>query len=70
LIPIPADPFNLTLEIVLVWQPVIDGIDVTNQILINIEKGNYNKVPIMIGTNNNEGVMFVYQVERNLLRFL
>lgn len=70
LIPIPQDPFNLTLEVVLVWQPTIDGFDISDQILNNVAKGKYNKVPLMIGTNNNEGTMFIYQVGRIISEFM
>lgn len=54
------NPFELTLDILLTWQPTIDGVEIPDQILKVVNNGSYTKVPIMLGTNHNEGVEFVY----------
>lgn len=56
------DPFTFTLRLALTWQPCVDGIQVPNQTLHAVQQGKFQKVPIIIGTNTNEGVMFAYQI--------
>eukprot|EP01114_Cavostelium_apophysatum_P018906 TRINITY_DN5943_c0_g1_i1.p1 TRINITY_DN5943_c0_g1~~TRINITY_DN5943_c0_g1_i1.p1 ORF type:complete len:531 (-),score=98.59 TRINITY_DN5943_c0_g1_i1:27-1619(-) len=56
------DVFNFSLEIALVWQPVVDGSFITGQIFDSVAAGNYHKVPVMMGSNQDEGIMFAFQV--------
>ena len=42
------------------WEPYVDGNLLIGQPLDLIPLGNYNRVPVMIGSVNDEGVMFVY----------
>ncbi|EAL61656.1 hypothetical protein DDB_G0291344 [Dictyostelium discoideum AX4] len=41
------------------WTPVVDGVLITDQPLALIQKGDYNKVPIIVGTVRNEALVFV-----------
>lgn len=67
------NPFNFTLNFFLTWGPVIDGFQVPSDPLTaleNYEKGEYvANVPIMMGNNQNEGVMFVYQAATSSLPY-
>ena len=47
------------------WEPVLDdpesdADDVPGQVLAAIKSGKWNKVPMLIGTNTNEGATFIY----------
>lgn len=42
------------------WAPVVDGSELAAQPLELFEKGLWNKVPLLIGTNQDEGATFVY----------
>ena len=41
------------------WHPVVDGIEIPDQPRFLFEAGLFNQVPIIIGTNRDEGVSFV-----------
>jgi para-nitrobenzyl esterase len=43
----------------IVWLPNVDGNTLTGQPLDLIESGTWNQVPIILGSNYNEGTMFV-----------
>lgn len=42
------------------WEPWVDGQVLAGQPLELLPKGQFNKVPVMLGSVNNEGTMFVY----------
>eukprot|EP00939_MAST-03C_sp_MAST-3C-sp1_P003400 g3400.t1 len=42
------------------WAPVIDGIELSSQPLDLFDRGTWNDVPLIIGTNEDEGATFVY----------
>ncbi|EFA75987.1 putative cholinesterase [Heterostelium album PN500] len=44
------------------WTPVIDGALIPDQPLALIEKGQFNKVPVMLGTVFDEGLIFIASV--------
>ncbi len=52
---------NISLQFILPWMPTIGTEDVPTQILVAIAEGTWNKVPVMLGTNTNEGTLFVYE---------
>lgn len=41
------------------WAPVIDGVEVTGQPALLTEQGKVHDVPVMLGTNLDEGTLFV-----------
>jgi len=53
--------FQFTLEVVLPWRPVLGAPEIPTQILTALSTGNWNQVPVIIGSNNDEGVLFAYQ---------
>lgn len=57
-----APPLPLSLsEMVLSWQPVIDGVIVTNQTLELLDNAQFRKdIPVVIGTVRDELVSFVW----------
>jgi len=55
------DLLQFTLEVLLPWRPVLNGNEIPTQVLTAFSTGNWNKVPIIIGSNNDEGVLFAYQ---------
>jgi para-nitrobenzyl esterase len=44
------------------WGPVIDNLDITDSAILLLEKGNFQHVPFLLGTNGNEGTIFLYSV--------
>lgn len=42
------------------WAPVVDGETLTDQPLTMLKRGEWNAVPILIGTNQDEGATFLY----------
>ena len=52
----PLHPLNAFMP----WQPMVDGDLIPMQPMDAIATGNYNKVPFVTGTVNNEGTMFIY----------
>eukprot|EP01062_Namystynia_karyoxenos_P033610 TRINITY_DN24729_c0_g4_i2.p1 TRINITY_DN24729_c0_g4~~TRINITY_DN24729_c0_g4_i2.p1 ORF type:complete len:435 (+),score=158.05 TRINITY_DN24729_c0_g4_i2:400-1704(+) len=42
------------------WAPVVDGSEIPEQPLRLWGKGSFSKVPVMIGTNQDEGATFIY----------
>ena len=52
------------------WTPLVDGTVLTDQPWRLYQQGNYNKVPVIMGTVSQEGVLFVYEaVTNNMTRF-
>jgi len=41
------------------WFPVLDGVVLTEQMSDSFASGNFNQVPVMIGSNRDEGTLFV-----------
>lgn len=54
------DVFNFSLSYVLYYSPSIDGSNVMGQPVDLFAQGKFQKLPIIMGTNANEGVMFSY----------
>jgi len=52
--------FHFTLEAILPWRPVISA-EIPSQILTAFSSGAWNQVPIIIGANNDEGILFTYE---------
>ncbi|EGC34913.1 hypothetical protein DICPUDRAFT_34242 [Dictyostelium purpureum] len=48
------------------WTPVVDGKLITDQPLSLIQKGQYNKVPVLLGTVRNEALLFVASITLNI----
>jgi len=47
------------------WRPIIDGVEITQDAMVYIQSGSWNKVPILIGNNLNEYAFFLcplYQI--------
>jgi len=57
--------FESVLESFYPWTPIIDGVDVTVNPLVGFQSGNYQKVPIMIGSVNNEATLFIYKASKS-----
>lgn len=53
-------PFNYSLDILLTWTPTIDGVEVDMQPMKAFASGAYRKVPLMMGSTKEEGIMFIY----------
>ena len=56
------DPFHLNFTIALTFEPTIDGKFVPDQPIILLQQGKFQKMPIMLGNNLNEGIMFIYEI--------
>lgn len=41
------------------WSPIVDGTTVTGQVPDLIAAGQFNRVPVMLGSNRDEGTLFV-----------
>mmetsp|Transcript_126485 Transcript_126485/g.188742 ORF Transcript_126485/g.188742 Transcript_126485/m.188742 type:complete len:548 (+) Transcript_126485:38-1681(+) len=52
----PLHPLNAFMP----WQPMVDGQLIPMQPMSAISSGNYNHVPFITGTVDNEAVMFIY----------
>ncbi|PRP88055.1 butyrylcholinesterase-like [Planoprotostelium fungivorum] len=52
--------FNISLEIILPWDPTIDGDEVPMQLMQAVSSGNVKNMPILLGSNAQEAVLFVY----------
>jgi len=57
----PLHPLNAFMP----WQPMVDGDLIPMQPMDAISSGNYDHVPFITGTVNNEGVMFIYSAFPN-----
>eukprot|EP01095_Lingulamoeba_sp_RSL-Kostka_P018164 TRINITY_DN984_c0_g3_i1.p1 TRINITY_DN984_c0_g3~~TRINITY_DN984_c0_g3_i1.p1 ORF type:complete len:557 (-),score=189.76 TRINITY_DN984_c0_g3_i1:108-1778(-) len=55
---IEIDIFSL-FQIFMPWQPYVDGTIITEQPMTAFFDGNYNSVPMMIGSVTDEGVIFI-----------
>lgn len=42
------------------FKPTVDGAQIPNNVIPLLEAGKMHDVPIMIGTNTNEGATFIY----------
>ena len=42
------------------WGPVIDGVTIVRNPLQTLRSGQFNQVPLLLGTNTNEATYFVY----------
>jgi len=42
------------------WGPVIDGVELTSEPLMLFSNGNFSKVPVLLGTVQDEGATFIY----------
>ena len=42
------------------WGPVVDGAMITGQPSTLLKAGNFNKVPMLLGANQDEGTLFIY----------
>eukprot|EP01133_Synstelium_polycarpum_P012357 gene12357-14492_t len=51
------------------WCPVLEAGLVPNQSLDLISAGKFNQVPLMIGTCANEGILFVYAILKEKVRY-
>lgn len=56
-LPIPPN-LNQTRKI-LTWQPIIDGKDIVEQPLESIRKGDFKKIPVLLGSIKDEGAVFI-----------
>jgi para-nitrobenzyl esterase len=56
------DVFDFNMGILLQWTPTIDDKQFFSQPIHAFIAGNFTRVPVMMGTNANEGVSFVYRV--------
>eukprot|EP01116_Phalansterium_solitarium_P017213 TRINITY_DN4179_c0_g1_i1.p1 TRINITY_DN4179_c0_g1~~TRINITY_DN4179_c0_g1_i1.p1 ORF type:complete len:460 (-),score=147.59 TRINITY_DN4179_c0_g1_i1:760-2139(-) len=54
---------SFNLSIALPWMPVVDGVELPLPAFEAFEQGKFQKVPMMLGTNQDEGIMFTYQIE-------
>jgi para-nitrobenzyl esterase len=43
------------------WGPVVDGLNLTDQPFAQLRRGAFAHVPLLIGTNGNEGTIFLFQ---------
>eukprot|EP00029_Vermamoeba_vermiformis_P012182 TRINITY_DN69_c0_g1_i1.p1 TRINITY_DN69_c0_g1~~TRINITY_DN69_c0_g1_i1.p1 ORF type:complete len:524 (-),score=111.34 TRINITY_DN69_c0_g1_i1:32-1603(-) len=59
-------PILHPLQLFMPWTPVINGIDFTNDMWTAVSSGNFNKVPLLIGTVSEEALMFVYLAAPNM----
>ena len=41
------------------WTPIVDGIEIPDQPRYRYEQGSFNRVPVLLGTNRDEGWTFV-----------
>lgn len=57
---IPFPPNLNQLKKFLTWMPYIDGIDITDQPINLVNKGEFKKVPIMIGNTKDEAISLIY----------
>lgn len=53
-------PIDGPLQIFIPWLPYADGTIIPDQPLAGYAKGNYNPVPVIMGTVQDEGVLFIY----------
>lgn len=49
------------------WEPWVDGEVLAGQPLVLLQQGLWNRVPVMLGSVNNEGTMFAYAVFHSAL---
>eukprot|EP00762_Andalucia_godoyi_P002625 ANDGO_03382.mRNA.1 Crystal protein len=54
------DVFNFSLSYALYYSPVVDGSNVMGQPVDLFEQGKFQKMPILMGTNADEGIMFSF----------
>ncbi|GAM26595.1 hypothetical protein SAMD00019534_097700 [Acytostelium subglobosum LB1] len=48
------------------WTPIVDGKLILDQPLAMLEKGNFNKVPVLMGTVQEEALIFIASVSTNI----
>ncbi|KYQ90474.1 putative cholinesterase [Tieghemostelium lacteum] len=48
------------------WTPVVDGKLITDQPIKLIQEGNYNKVPVLLGTVHDEALLFIASVSTDI----
>ncbi|KAF2068395.1 hypothetical protein CYY_010279 [Polysphondylium violaceum] len=48
------------------WTPIVDGQLITDQPLALMEKGQFHKVPVILGTVHNEALIFVASIAENI----
>eukprot|EP00744_Colponema_vietnamica_P002047 GILI01003299.1.p1 GENE.GILI01003299.1~~GILI01003299.1.p1 ORF type:complete len:563 (-),score=176.97 GILI01003299.1:191-1846(-) len=49
-------------SVMMQWTPVVDGFELPMQPFTALTTGNFNKVPIFVGTTANESVQFIYDI--------
>lgn len=53
------NPFDVSLDVFLTWAPVVDGTVIPELLYDAWTNGNFAKLPMLMGSNTNEGIMFV-----------
>ena len=48
------------------WQPTADGVDLPQQVEAALSSGGFNHVPVLIGSNRDEGTLFIAQARDDL----
>jgi para-nitrobenzyl esterase len=48
------------------WQPTFDGVDIPQQVQAALSSGSFNHVPVLIGSNRDEGTLFIAQARDDL----
>eukprot|EP00029_Vermamoeba_vermiformis_P012183 TRINITY_DN69_c0_g1_i2.p1 TRINITY_DN69_c0_g1~~TRINITY_DN69_c0_g1_i2.p1 ORF type:complete len:528 (-),score=132.78 TRINITY_DN69_c0_g1_i2:32-1615(-) len=56
-------PILHPLQLFLPWTPIINGIELTNDVWNALSSGSFNKVPVMIGTVSEEALLFIYKAD-------
>ncbi len=51
----PQANWNHLLDGFLPYKPTVDGVQVTEEVVTALESGQFNAVPVLIGSNTNEG---------------
>ena len=47
------------------WAPTVDGVELTYATQHQVQAGKFNRVPVMLGTNTDEGSTFVLPCDAN-----
>eukprot|EP00058_Branchiostoma_floridae_P020482 XP_002605972.1 hypothetical protein BRAFLDRAFT_92200 [Branchiostoma floridae] len=61
-----VNPLHLT-EVAEPWGPVVDGDMITRQMVESFSTGNFQKKPLIIGTNTEEGILFTHEASSSPL---
>eukprot|EP01117_Protostelium_nocturnum_P000123 TRINITY_DN10201_c0_g1_i1.p1 TRINITY_DN10201_c0_g1~~TRINITY_DN10201_c0_g1_i1.p1 ORF type:complete len:563 (+),score=180.20 TRINITY_DN10201_c0_g1_i1:56-1690(+) len=56
------NPLNVSVEVILQWDVTLDPLQAPMQLIDAFKAGKYNQMPIIIGTNSEEAVLFVYYI--------